>query len=227
MKVTIHQPNFCPYPGFFQKVLQSDVFVVMDDVQMEYDITNRNKIITSDGNWERIIVPIKKHQKFISIMNVEIDNEKNWKEIIWKQLLVYDNKKYFNLYKKFFDDTLHKNWDSLFELNFLIIKKIIQWLDLKVEIIRESELNIKTNSTQRLVDVCKSLNANTYLSGIGAKNYLDEKLFLQNKIKLEYQTYSPIQYPQLFSKSFIPNLSILDTLFNVGENTSKLLDTIQ
>ena len=185
MKVTIHQPNFCPYPGFFQKVLQSDVFVVMDDVQMEYDITNRNKIITSDGNWERIIVPIKKHQKFISIMNVEIDNEKNWKEIIWKQLLVYDNKKYFNLYKKFFDDTLHKNWDSLFELNFLIIKKIIQWLDLKVEIIRESELNIKTNSTQRLVDVCKSLNANTYLSGIGAKNYLDEKLFLQNKIKLE------------------------------------------
>lgn len=224
MRVTIHQPNFCPYPGFFQKILLADVFVIMDDVQIEYDITNRNKIITQEGNWERIIVPIKKHQKFHSIMNVEIDNDRDWKNIIWNQLLTYDNEKYFNSYKNFFNEIFHKNWDSLFELNFLIIKKIIEWLNLKVEIILESELKVKTNSSQRLVDVCKAVDATTYLSGTGAKNYLDKKLFLKNNINLEFQKYSPIQYPQVFSENFIPNLSILDSLFNVGEKTMKLIN---
>ena len=98
MKITMHQPNFFPYPGFFQKILSSDVFVVMDDVQMEFDITNRNKVINRDGNWERIIVPIKKHQKFLPILEVAIDNEKDWKTTIWNQILVYNNHKFFNVY---------------------------------------------------------------------------------------------------------------------------------
>ena len=177
----MHQPNFCPYPGFFQKILSSDVFVVMDDVQMEFDITNRNKVINRDGNWERIIVPIKKHQKFLPLLEVAIDNEKDWKTTIWNQILVYNNHKFFNVYGNFLDEIFHKNWDSLFELNFTIIKKIIQWLNCKVEIIRESELNIKNTSTHRLVDVCNTLGADTYLSGPGARNYIEENLFLKNK----------------------------------------------
>ena len=223
MKITMHQPNFCPYPGFFQKFLSSDVFVVMDDVQMEFDITNRNKVINRDGNWERIIVPIKKHQKFLPILEVAIDNEKDWKTTIWNQILVYNNHKFFNVYGNFLDEIFHKNWDSLFELNFTIIKKIIQWLNCKVEIIRESELNIKNTSTHRLVDVCNTLGADTYLSGPGARNYIEENLFLKNKINLEFQEYSSIKYTQLVSKTFIPNLSILDSLFNVGDSTRNLL----
>ena len=62
MKVTIHQPNYFPYPGLFHKLSLSDVFVVMDDVKFQFDITNRNKIIGKNEKWQRITVPVKKNQ---------------------------------------------------------------------------------------------------------------------------------------------------------------------
>jgi len=64
MKITIHQANYFPYSGFFQKVSLSDVYVVLDKAQFQFDITNRNKIIAPDGSWTRISVPIRKGQKF-------------------------------------------------------------------------------------------------------------------------------------------------------------------
>ena len=106
---------------------------------------------------------------------------------------------------------------------FEIIKKIIEWLEIKVEIIRESELNIKTSSTQRLIDVCKKVDGDTYISGIGGKNYLDEKLFESNNLKLEYQDYLHPIYPQRMSQEFIPDLSIIDMMFNIGSDSSKLI----
>ena len=60
MKITIHQANYLPYPGFFHKISQEDVFVIMDDVQFQFDITNSNKIISKNGGWDRITVPVKK-----------------------------------------------------------------------------------------------------------------------------------------------------------------------
>ena len=77
--------------------------------------------------------------------------------------------------------------------------------------------------TERLVKVCKKLGADTYISGIGGKSYLDEKLFEKNKIILKYQNYNPIRYLQHTSKSFISNLSIIDLLANVGSKSGKLL----
>jgi len=223
MKVAIHQPNFCPYPGFFHKMMSSDIFVLMDDVQLEFDITNRNKIITKDGDWTRITIPIKKNQKFLPIMNVEIDNEKNWKELFCSKLLVYKETKNFDYYNEFFDEILKKEWKFLFDLNFEIIKKIMDWLDIKVRIIKESELKIKRTSNERLIDVCKKLDADTYISGLGAKEYINEKLFSENKINLEYQNFKPLVYHQMFSKEFLPNLSILDVMINVGNNNTRKL----
>jgi hypothetical protein len=77
--------------------------------------------------------------------------------------------------------------------------------------------------TERLVKVCKKLGADTYISGIGGKRYLDEKSFEKNKIILKYQNYNTIRYLQHMSKSFIPNLSIIDLLANVGSKSGKLL----
>ena len=79
MIVTIHQPNFLPYSGFFHKLSLADTFVLLDNTQFQFDYTNRNKILKSDGNWTRISIPIKKHQKFLPIKDIEIDNDKNWK----------------------------------------------------------------------------------------------------------------------------------------------------
>ena len=127
------------------------------------------------------------------------------------------------MYKDFLDSIYKKRWNLIFDLNLQILKKIFDWLDIKTEIVLESELNVTGTSSKRLLNICKKLGADTYISGIGGKRYLDEKLFEKNKIILKYQNYNPITYHQYRSKSFIPNLSIIDLLANVGSESGKLL----
>jgi hypothetical protein len=223
MKAVIHQPYYLPYPGFFHKLSLGDVFVIMDDVQYDKRFTNRNRIITTN-NWTWLTVPINKENKFSPNMEVKINNEIDWKDTHWKKIFhSYKNSSFFNLYSDYFENLYKKEWNYLFELDLDIVKQIINWLGIKVKIIRESELNIKSNSTQRLVDVCKKIGADTYVSGVGGHNYIDEKIFSQNNLNLEYQKYTHPEYPQRMSNSFIPDLSILDMLFNIGPQTMKVI----
>jgi len=133
----------------------------------------------------------------------------------------YNKAKFFHLYKDYFENLYKKEWNNIFDLNFETIKQVLRWLDIKVEIVIESELRVSGQPTERLVKVCKKLGADTYISGIGGKRYLDEKLFEKNEITLKYQNYDPITYVQHTSKSFIPNLSIIDLLFNEGTDGSQ------
>jgi len=195
----------------------------MDNIQYDQKFTNRNKIIVPNG-WIWITVPIKKGHKFLPNKLVEINNDIDWKANHWQNIHnSYNKSKFFHLYKDYFESLYKKDWNFLFELNYKTLIKTIEWLGLKIKIIKESELNVKTSSTQRLVDICKSLGADTYVSGIGGKEYLDEKIFKTNKINLEYQQFFHPVYPQHFSKSFIPNLSIIDLLANVGPDSLSLL----
>jgi len=222
--VTIHQPNYFPYPGFFQKVLLSDIYVVLNRAQFEFDITNRNKIITLEGSWSRISVPIKKGQKFFEIRDVEINNDQPWAEKNWDLICKsYDNSPFFDLYKGTLNSIFKKKWNLIFDLNFHTLKKVLEWLDIKTEIIFDSELDVTGKSSEHLLNICKKLGATKYLSGPGGSEYLNEKIFEQNKIKVEYQKYDPIVYPQKYAKSFVSNLSILDLLFNVGSDSKKLI----
>ena len=225
MKAVIHQPNYFPYSGFFHKLSLVDTFVMMDDTQYDKKFTNRNKIIVPNG-WTWITVPIKKELKFLSNQFIEINNDLDWKKNHWEKIQrSYANTKFFNLYKDYFNSLYHKEWNSLFELNYETLTKTIDWLGLKIEIIKESELNTSGTSTERLVNICKSIGAETYVSGIGGKEYVDESIFKKNKIKLEYQQFLHPEYSQHFSKTFIPNLSIIDLLANVGPDSLKLLST--
>ena len=224
MKVTIHQPNYLPYPGLFHKLILSDMFVILDNVQFQFDITNRNKIITKDGSWERITVPVKKNQTHKKIMDVEINNEISWSDNTFQKLNdSYASSNFFNQYEDYFKNLYKKKWTLLYELNFEILKKMIEFLGIKIEIVKESELDIKGESTERLINICETLDAKTYVSGIGGKNYLDEKLFKKKNIQLEYQNYQFMPYIQNYSKDFVPNLSTIDLLFNLGSESLDLI----
>ena len=87
MIVSIHQPNYFPYSGFFQKVFLSDVHVVLDEAQFQFKTTNRNKILTPNGSPTTISIPVKKGHKFFEIRNVEINNDLPWAENNWN--LIY------------------------------------------------------------------------------------------------------------------------------------------
>jgi len=224
MKVAIHQPNYLPYLGFFHKLSLADTFVIMDDTQYDKKFTNRNKIKVP-GNWIWLTVPINKKHKFVANKIVEINNEENWQSDHFEKInRSYSNSKFFKKnYKAFFEKIYSKKWDHLFTLNYELIIQLIDWLDIKIEVIKESELNVKGNSTERLVNISKKIGAETYVSGIGGKEYMNEKMFETNNIKIEYQNFQCPKYKQVFNSEFIPNLSIIDLLFNIGpESLSKL-----
>ena len=223
MKVAIHQPQFFPYPGFFHKLTLADCFVIMDDVQYDKRFTNRTRIDSANG-WIWVTIPINKSQKFFPNMAIEINNKLSWTNEHLKKIFgSYGKAPYFDTYKAYFEDLYKKEWKNLFDLNFETLKKTMEWLGIKTKIIKESELNVTGTSSERLLNVCKSIGAETYISGIGGKNYVDEKLFENNGVKLVYQNYHFKEYTQRFSKPFFPNLSILDLLFNMGPESLKLI----
>ena len=185
----------------------------MDDVQIEYGVANRNKVITKNGSWERIKVPVDRKYKSSLITDVKIDNGYDWGSRILEQLSVYNESKYFKKYEKFLNDTFKASWDSLYELNMHLIDKVLTSQGITTKIVKSSDLDIKSNGTQRIVDICKTLSADTYLSGGGGKKYLDVNLF--KNIELKWQELSQLKYEQVHSDSWIPKLSILDTMFNV------------
>lgn len=223
MKAVIHQPQYFPYPGFFHKLSLGDVFVIMDNTQYDKRFTNRNQIISSPGPiW--LSVPINKKHKFLSNNQVQINNEISWNEEHYKKIFhAYNRSPYFSNYKEDFQRIYEKKWDYLIDLNIETLKQTLQWLGLKIKIIRESEFGISSSGTQRLIDCCKAVDADTYVSGSGAKAYMDEKLFDKQKINLEFQNYKPVEYNQFSTDNFIPNLSIIDMLCNLGSKTRSFL----
>ena len=224
LKATIHQPQYFPYAGFFHKLSLADIFVILDDAQYDKRFTNRNKIIATN-DWIWITVPINKDHKFLPNIFVEINNNLKWKEVHWKKIYQsYANTKHFKLYRDYLHNLYKKEWNMLFDLDFETLKKTIDWLGIKIEIVRSSELKANGRSTERLVNICKEMGADTYVSGKDGRNYMDEKLFEKNNIKLEYQHYVYPQYQQHLSRTFVPDLSIIDMLANVGPDCMRLIN---
>lgn len=220
--ISIRQPGYLPYLGFFKKIQSSDIFVYLDDVQYERgDWDNRNKIRTYEGSiWLTVPVLNKFGQK---LNEVNIANNQDWNK---KHRLTiktnYQKAPYFAKYWKKIDSILSKKWEKLIDLNLALIKYFNSELDLQTRTVKSSELQINSVGSQRLLDICKELGAKTYLSGEIGKNYLDEKIFRNEGIKVIYEKFKHPIYHQ-FHGEFIPNMSIVDLLFNEGENAREIL----
>jgi WbqC-like protein len=223
MKAVVHQPMYLPYPGFFHKLSLADIFVIMDDVQYDKRFTNRNRILDPQGpQW--LTVPINKAHKFSPNNQVQINNALPWRETHWKKICAsYANADYFPIYREYFEALYSREWRLLFDLDLETIRQLMDWLGIKIPIIRESELNVQGTGTQRLINACKAIGVDTYISGRGGKEYMDEKLFAVEGVRLEYQNYTPTPYPQRFTNTFVPDLSILDMLSNIGPGSTKLI----
>jgi len=224
MIVGMHQPNFFPYLGFFHKMVRCDVFVILDKVQMEWGRTQRNRIMARDGTPQWIRIPVARKYKFRKINEVKIDNETHWGIRLLDQFSVYKDTAYFEEISDIFDDLLSKDWEFLHEINYSIIEKLVDMLGINVKMIKmPSTYDRSTTATQKLVDICNDLGADVYLSGVGGKNYIDSTLFQENDIELRYQEYQPVVYKQCHSKVFQPNLSVIDSIMNVGADAVKKL----
>jgi hypothetical protein len=214
---------YLPYPGFFHKLSLSDVLVVMDDVQYDKRFTNRNRILVPQGPiW--LTVPIEKEDKFAPNSSVRVNNDIDWRDDHWKKIsLSYRNAAFYGLYADSLEETFQKQWTMLIDLDLELLKKSMRWLGLDIPIVRESELNVAGKSTERLINVCKAVGADTYVSGRGGMNYIDPRLFDSAGVRLVYQEYAAVPYRQRFTDAFVPDLSIIDMLFNLGPESGRLI----
>jgi hypothetical protein len=222
MIISIHQPQYMPWLGFFEKMSRADVFVLLDDVQYKKnEWQNRNQIKTAQGKlW--ITVPVMYHYPE-RIIDVKLNNDIAWQKQQRKTIeLAYAKSPFMDNYTAFLDEVFYQKWERLDQINVFTVKKLAELLGIKTKIICSSEFSLTTSSTPRLVEICKVLSADTYIAGKGGDGYLNTTLFDEANIKLEFQEYQHPVYPQLYGE-FVPNLSILDLLFNCGEKSLEIL----
>jgi hypothetical protein len=224
MVISVHQPQYIPWLGYFEKIARSDMFVFLDNVQYkEREFQNRNRIRTDKG-WMWLTVPVVTSEGGrIRMSDVRIDNTMPWqRKHLGSIKTSYAAAPYFNEYYPFFEETLQKEWLKLSDLNVHIVRFIMDKLSITTPTVFESELDVITTKTQRIIDICRKLNADTYLSGVGAKDYLDESLFPANKLTLYYQHFEHPEYRQCF-EPFMPYMSAIDLLFNHGASSKQIL----
>ncbi len=224
-KVAIIQSNYIPWKGYFNIIKDVDEFVLLDDVQYtRRDWRNRNIIKTRHGlKW--ITIPVEVKGRFDSKINeVEAFGEE-WRTHHWNQLSdAYKEAPFFELYKDvfkplFLNDTEKKisiiNYKFIFAINNLMgITTPIRW---------SSEFSTTQDKTNRLISICKCLNADEYISGPAAKAYLNEAEFHKHHIQVRWANYDGYkEYPQLHPP-FVHGITILDLLFNQGENAKDFL----
>lgn len=221
--VCIRQPGYLPYIGFFKKIQSCNVFVYLDDVQYERSSwDNRNKIKTHDGS---LFLSVPVYNKANQNLNqVKIANIENWQK---KHLLTiehnYSKSPFFGSYWKDISLILSQNYEKLIDLNLKFIEYFKVQLNLETKCVLSSSLDVSKSGSEKLLEISQKLNAKIYLSGKLGQNYLDEKIFHQNQINIIYENFEHPSYSQMFD-NFIPNLSILDLLFNEGEKSRKILD---
>ncbi len=223
MKITIHQPNFLPYLGFFDKCDYADVIVLYNSTQFKKnDFQNRNKIKTKHG-WSWITVPVR-YNFGDKISEIKISYNTSWKE---KHLFLikenYLESKYYKKYIGEIEQIYSVCSDNLSDLNIKLIKFLFDKLKINKKIILSTELAVKSKSSEALLEICLKLNASTYVSGIDGRNYLNQEIFRNANIEVEFQEYKHPEYSQLNKDKFEPFMSVLDLLFNEGPNSLNII----
>lgn len=218
-RIAILQSNYIPWKGYFDIIGLVDEFVIYDEVQYtKNDWRNRNRIKTSAGiQW--VTIPVYQRALKQKISETEVAHTrwsmKNWHTIKSN----YARAPYF----KFFGPELEEFYctcksSMLSEINVSLIRKMCSLIGIGTKISNSAHYTLRGDATEKLVDLCKQKNANTYLSGPAARDYLRQDLFKQAGIEIEWMDYEHYpEYPQLYPP-FVHQVSIIDLLFNTGKD---------
>lgn len=224
MILSVHQPQYLPWLGYFDKVAASDLFVFLDLPQYKKrEFQNRNRIKGPQGEiW--LAVPVLSKGKFEQpIKDVEIDNTQSWQKSHWGTLELHLKKApYWAQYAPGLKPFYEKRWDKLCDLNLEMTVWFFEQLGIKTPWKIESAIGTSTQSTERLIELLKKTGTQTYLSGSGGKDYMDEARFKEEGLGLQYQHYTHPTYPQRYG-DFLPYMSIVDLLMHCGPDSLKVL----
>lgn len=219
-KIAILQSNYIPWKGYFDMIASVDEFVLYDDMQYtRRDWRNRNLIKTPEGvQW--ITVPVRVKGKYDQkIRETKLDGtgeiSSHWKILAQN----YRRAPHFNEIASWLEPLyFNEPYTHLSQLNRRFIQAICDYLGINTVISNSWDYSLIGDKTERLVDLCTQAGGTEYISGPAAKGYIEEKVFNDQGLKLTWLNYSgyPV-YPQRWGE-FAHNVTILDLLFNCGEN---------
>lgn len=227
MKLSIMQPSFLPWIGYFSLISQVESFVFLDNVQFEKQSwQQRNRILTKNG-LEWITVPVLIKGRFGQLIkDVEISPVKFIDKQIKQITQNYGRAKYFDEYAdEFFDCLIEFSQGlSLSDLNISLIKWFCRKIKISTKFFRASELNATGKRSELLVNILNELQAEQYLSPIGSLDYIkkDYGIFKKNKIKVFFEQYDHPEYRQVYN-GFTPYASIIDLIFNEGSASKSII----
>ena len=223
MVVAIHQPQFMPWLGYFDKIQKADVFCFLDNVQYKKnEWQNRNRLKTAQGmQW--LTVPVR--YRFPQTINeVEINSNEAWRRKHLQALHTnYRKAPYFDTYLGVFEDIYSREWKYLSELNIFVTIQLMAALGLETtRTVRASELSLSQDPTQRLIDICRSCGGDVYLAGQDGAAYMAMDRFESTGIDVIFQDFQHPTYTQLYGE-FISHLSVVDLLFCCGPDSLDII----
>ena len=226
MKISIMQPTYLPWSGYFSMIKNADIFVFLDDVQFDKrSWQQRNRILLNKKETFLTVPVISKKKLNQKINEVKINDSEDWsKNHFMKIYHAYGKSRFFKEFIERLEKAYNRNFINLIDLNIFLIDQICSYLEIKTKIILSSSISNEFIKEKKLLEICKKLDATEYIAPQGSKEYIDNgKVFLESNINFSYYNFNVKEYDQFNSKKFIPYLSIIDLIFNNGSKSKEYI----
>jgi hypothetical protein len=231
MLVAIHQPTFVPWLGYFDRMIRSDLFVLLDHVQFERRNYQNRALIRLEDESRWLTVPVVQVSQKERIVEKQVDNPSDlggnrwWGPSAFLTLrYAYRKAPHFERYAPRLREILEARWDKLVDLNLATLDFLRDALEIRTPMVRSSGLQVEGARSGLLLDICKKVGASTFLGGMGgSRDYLEQDAFKAAHMGVQWQDFRHPVYPQCGAAPFIKGLSALDLLFNCGPRASEIV----
>jgi hypothetical protein len=224
MKVAIHQPAYLPWLGYLDRIRRADTFVFLDTVQFEKNsFTNRNRLLRADepageGEFWLTLPVVSKGHTTSTLRETRIDATQKWKKKhVESMRQAYRRAPFFAERFSRLEELYATEHELLAELCFDQLAFWLREFEVETNIVRARDLAACGSKSQLVLDLCRHLEADTYLSGPFGRDYLDLAAFSDAGVSIEFHEFEHPRYPQgsRDSAAFVPNLGIVDLWMNV------------
>lgn len=219
--VAVHQPNFFPWLGYFDKIARCDVFVLLDNVQ--YPKTggawcNRVKFLVADEpRWVTATVDRNYHGTR-TIREMRFAAGGSWRSKSLKTIEAnYRRHPFYAECMAVVEPLLTLQENNIAAFNFNAIKAICYALSLDTSKLRmSSELEVSGSSNELLCGITRAVGGHVYMYGGGAEGYQNDAVFAESGVELRPQAFKHPVYEQYHTPQFVSGLSVIDAVMNLG-----------
>jgi len=225
MVISIIQPCFIPWLGYFEQIALADYFVYLDDVKYTKQDWRNNNQLKSNNGLGKVYVPVKKTNEGTLINQALISYDEKWEQKLINSITSwYARAPYFPEILNLIKPIIFSKYEKLVELNYNLNGAIMKYLEICTPIFYASNISKTTSDKNgRLLEICKYFeDVDVFYDGKKARNFIDVELFKKNGISVVFQDYTQSPYEQLWGQ-FVPYTSVLDVMMNCGKEARRIL----